>query len=475
MSADRDTNRRQQPALSRREALFRCANGFGGLALLSLMSSCAKQQSAVNLPAAKPRKAKSVIFLFMDGGPSQMDTFDPKPRLAAEHGQPIKMKIVRRVGTSTVMKSPFRFNRYGECGADVSELFPNLATCVDDMTIVRSMVADSVEHGSATLMLTTGSGLAGRPSMGSWIQYALGSEAEDLPGYVLMHGGELPHVGAAVFSNGFLPTRHQCTMFSTVAEKPFGDIERWEPTDELQKAKLTALAQLNQLAVGQLGGSQEIESNIRSYELAQRMQTSLPSLLDYGDESPATLSLYGVDDPVTKTFGEQCLLARKLVERGVRFVNLVSPIIKGADRWDQHSSLVEGMRGNCLATDKPIAGLLKDLKSRGMLDDTIVLWGGEFGRQPTAEMHSDQQPGRDHNAAGFTMWVAGGGFKRGLVYGATDEYGYAALENPVHVHDLHATLLHQLGIDHTQLTYRHAGRDYRLTDVYGNVISDLLI
>jgi hypothetical protein len=461
--------------ISRRDMLFTWAGGFGGLALLGLMSSCSRSQPTSHRTVRLPRKpAKSVIFLFMDGGPSQMDTFDPKPRLAAEHGQQIKMKIVNRLSSNTVFKSPFKFARHGQCGADVSELFPNIATCVDDLCIIRSMTTDTIEHGTATLILNTGSTLPGRPSMGSWLTYALGSDADDLPGYVVLHGGELPHAGAASFSGGFLPARHQCTLFSPRDEKPFGDIARWEATPELQKAKLPVLDRLNRLAMEQFGASDELESSVKSYEMAYRLQGSLPKLLDYSDESQSTIQLYGIDQPATQSFGEQCLLARKMVERGVRFITLVAPVVKEADRWDQHTDLREGLTANALAVDKPIAGLLKDLKAHGLWDQTLVLWGGEFGRTPTAEFDPDEGPGRDHNPFGFTMWMAGGGVKPGLIYGATDEYGYHAIENKVHVHDLHATILHLMGIDHTQLTFRHGGRDYRLTDVYGNVVHDLL-
>ncbi|MBX7073779.1 MAG: DUF1501 domain-containing protein [Pirellulales bacterium] len=465
----------EQDTFHRRKLLFEWAHGFGGLALLSLMSGCDRPAAAPAPLAHAPRKkAKSVIFLFMDGGPSQMDTFDPKPRLTREHGQPIKIKIVNRLASNTVLKSPFKFQRYGQCGADVSELFPHVATCVDDMTIIRSMVADNVEHGSATLMMATGSALSGRPSMGSWIHYALGSEASDLPGYVVMHGGELPHVGVGSLGNGFLPAKHQCTLFSPLDKQPFGDIQRWEATDALQKAKLPVLARLNQFAASELGASSELESSVANYEMAYRLQSSLPKLIDYSDESAATQSLYGIDDAATRAFGIECLLARKMVEKGVRFINLIAPVVPEADRWDQHSNLKVGLTYNCQATDKPIAGLLKDLKARGLLDETLVIWGGEFGRTATAEFQEGKDPGREHNPFGFTMWLAGGGAQRGLVYGATDEYGYHAVENPVHVHDLHATILHLLGIDHTQLTFRHGGRDYRLTDVYGNVMHDLL-
>ncbi|MBX9789384.1 MAG: DUF1501 domain-containing protein [Pirellulales bacterium] len=462
--------------------LWQWANGFGGLALLGLSASAqrlavgATPASQADSPATdKPvQRAKHVIFLYMDGGPSQMDMFDPKPRLTREHGQPIKIPIVNRMASNTVMKSPFRFARHGECGADVCELLPNIARHVDDLTIIRSMVADNMEHAAANLTMLTGAPLIGRPSIGSWISYGLGTESEDLPGYMVMHGGKLPHGGAGVFGQGFLPTEHQCALFSPREAKPFGSIERWEETVGLQQAKLDALAKLHQLSGRQFADSPVMDAMSGNYELAFRMQASLPDLLSCSDESAATEKLYGLDDPNTETFGRQCLLARRMVERGVRFITLVPPVVK-ADRWDQHDNLEDGLRRNCLATDRAIGGLLTDLKARGLLDHTLVIWGGEFGRAPTAELSTSRRPGREHNPFGFTMWLAGGGAKRGLVYGATDEYGYRAIEKPVHVHDLHATVLHLLGIDHTRLTFRYGGRDYRLTDVYGNVVHELLL
>ena len=456
--------------LDRRDLLLRGAQGFGALALWGMLARSSRSATATEQP---PPRAKSVIFLYMDGGPSQLDTFDPKPRLAREHGQKIGIPIVNRLASNTVLKSPFRFARHGQSGADVSELFPHVAQCVDDLAIIRSMVADNMEHGTANLLLNSGSSLAGRPSMGSWISYGLGSGCEDLPDYLVLHGGKLPQGGTSVFSNGFLPSRHQCSVFAPGDPKPFGSISRWEPTAELQTAKLTALDQFNRLGADARGALAELEGVAQNYELAARLQTALPELLDYHDETATTLQRYGIDQPETQAFGVECLLARKLVEKGVRFVTLLTPVLK-ADRWDQHANLEDGHRRNALATDKPIAGLLQDLKARGLLDQTVVLWGGEFGRTPTAEFQEGRAPGREHNPHGFTMWLAGGGVRGGIRYGATDEYGYRAVENPVHVHDLHATLLHLLGIDHTQLTFRHGGRDYRLTDVYGRVVHDLL-
>lgn len=456
-------------SMNRRDLLYRWAQGFGGLALWGLT---ARAETSGAVQPAQGR-AKSVIFLYMDGGPSQMDTFDPKPRLTREHGKPIGIPIVHRMSTNTILKSPFSFAKYGQSGAEVSELYPNLARHVDKLAIIRSMVADNMEHGTANFTMNTGVSLPGRPSIGSWVTYGLGNGSENLPGYVVMHGGKLPQGGAAVFNRGFLPTRYQSSIFAPGDAKPFGSVARWEATPELQTAKLDALSQFNQLATAARGPIAELEGVAHNYELAFRLQSALPALLDYSDETAGTLRRYGIDQPETKTFGVECLLARKLIEQGVRFVTLLTPVLK-ADRWDQHANLEDGHRRNAQATDKPIAGLLEDLAARGLLDQTIVLWGGEFGRTPTAEFQDGRAPGREHNPYGFTMWMAGGGARGGIRYGATDEYGYHAIENPVHVHDLHATLLHMLGIDHTQLTFRHGGRDFRLTDVYGRVVHDLL-
>jgi hypothetical protein len=461
--------------LSRRDWLCRAANGFGGLALLDLMAREAR--GGTRKPHFEP-KAKAVIFLFMDGGPSQMDTFDPKPRLNRDNGQKIPFQTPTTVFniSDKIYGSPFRFQRHGQCGAEVSELFPHVASCVDDLAIIRSMVADHSEHTAGNYFIHSGSGFQGRPSMGAWVNYGLGSESENLPGFVVLESGLIPPGGMDCFGSGFLPATYQGTLFRQ-GEHPIADLARQEPTEEQQKRKLDLLAKLNHGVLERFGQVSEIDASIRNYELAFRMQSAVPDLLDFSKETEATKKLYGLDEEITSEFGRECLIARRLVERGVRFVELLTPARRGLDRWDQHSALEKGHRINAQSTDKPIAGLLKDLKARGMLDSTLVIWGGEFGRTPCAQFPDGGYVsviGRDHNPFGFTMWMAGGGVKGGTIYGATDEYGYFAVQDKVHVHDLHATMLHLLGLDHTRLTYRYGGRDMRLTDVHGNVVRGIL-
>ncbi|MEW5977797.1 MAG: DUF1501 domain-containing protein [Acidobacteriota bacterium] len=476
-----------KPGITRRQALCRCANGFGGLALAYLLAdkfASAAEPAAGQVNPLAPRpphfapKATSVIFLFMDGGPSQVDTFDPKPRLAREQGQTIPFETPTTVFniSNRILASPFQFNRYGQCGATVSDLFPHVATCVDDLTIIRSMVADHSEHTAANYFMHSGSGFQGRPSMGSWLTYGLGSECDNLPGFIVLESGLIPPGGSDLFGSGFLPASYQGTLFRKGAH-PIADLVPLEVRPGLQQSKLALLQKLNQGVLDRFGAVSELEATIANCELAYRMQSEVPELLDLGKESQATKRLYGLDEADTEEFGMQCLLARKLVERGVRFVELLPPMRQGIDRWDQHGSLEEGHRINAKAVDKPIAALLKDLKGRGLLKHTLVVWGGEFGRTPTAQLPDGtyvKEVGRDHNPFGFTMWLAGGGVKGGLVYGATDEYGYFAVENKVHIHDLHATMLHLLGLDHTKLTYHFSGRDMRLTDVHGQVIHAIL-
>ncbi len=470
-------------APSRREMLCRAANGFGGLALAALMVEEATGtdpgRSVNPMQARAPHhvaKAKSVIFLFMDGGPSQIDTFDPKPLLDQEAGNSIPLETPTTVFniSDKIFPSPFEFRQYGESGAWVSELFPHVATCVDDLAIIRSMVADHSEHTAANYFMHTGSGFQGRPSMGSWITYGLGSQCRDLPGFVVLDSGLIPPGGVDVFGSGFLPAAYQGTLFRR-GEHPIADLEPRETTPELQQGKLDLLRKLNQGVLERFGAVSELEATISNYELAFRMQAEVPELLDLSRETETTRQLYGLDEKDTEEFGRQCLLARRMIERGVRFIELLTPK-RRTDRWDQHAKLEEGHRANCKATDKPIAALLKDLKSRGLLDDTLVVWGGEFGRTPTAQFQRDPNAtGRDHNPFGFTMWMAGGGVKGGTTYGATDEYGYFAVENKVHVHDLHATILHLLGMDHKKLTFHFSGREMRLTDVHGEVVHGVLV
>jgi hypothetical protein len=428
---------------------------------------------APRAPHFAPR-AKSVIFLFMDGGVSHVDSFDPKPRLKAERGQPLPLArppLVRAVSTA-LFPSPFEFRRYGQSGAEVSSLFPEVAQCADDLCVIRSMVADHSEHTAANYFMHSGSGLQGRPSLGAWITYGLGSLSRELPGYVVLDTGMIPPGGLDIFGSGFLPASYQASLFRN-GQHPVADIVPREPEPAVQRAKLDLLRDLDRGALARYRGVTEMEAAVANYELAYRMQSAVPALADISGESEATRRMYGLDEKDTAEYGRSCLLARRLVERGVRFIELLSPKREGFDRWDQHANLERGHAANAKASDKPIAALLRDLKARGLLQDTLVLWGGEFGRTPTAQGAGDAT-GRDHHPYGFSMWLAGGGVKPGLTFGATDEYGYYAVENRVHVHDLHATLLHLLGFDHTRLTYPFSGRDMRLTDVHGKVVQQIL-
>jgi len=466
--------------LTRRELLSRCANGFGALAFLGLMGDKAygataavpKRLAGSHPPHFAP-KARNVIFLYMDGGPSQVDTFDPKPLLTKESGQPFKMRIspTQFNDNGLTLGSPWKFTQYGQSGLPVSELFPYVASCADDLCVIRSMTTDFSEHTNANYFLHTGLGLSGRPSAGAWVCYGLGSENQDLPGFVVLNGGLVPPGGLQNFGSGFLPATYQASVLRA-ATPPVANIQPSESRPELQRHKLDYLARLDRGLLSRIGPVDEVESAIANYELAFRMQSAVPELVEITKESEATRKLYGLDAdyPLTRTFGTQCLVARRLVERGVRFVELTCPAAAGADRWDQHGNLREGHTNNAKAVDQPIAGLLKDLKARGLLDHTLVLWAGEFGRTPFAQGTN----GRDHNPFGFTVWMAGAGVKGGLAYGATDEYGYRAVDKKVHMHDLHATMLHLLGLDHTRLTFRFGGRDMRLTDVFGEVVHDII-
>jgi hypothetical protein len=462
---------------SRREFLGQSALGFGGVALAALL----QQKSfadALGAGALVPRvpmhpaTAKNIIFLYMDGGPSQMDLFDPKPRLEAEHGQPIKMKVqpTQFNNVGNVLKSPWKFRHYGESGVPFSEIIPHIGSHADDICVIRSMTSSFSEHTNANYFLHTGHGLQGRPSMGAWFSFGLGTECEDLPGFIVLNGGLIPPGGLDCFHNGFLPATHQGSVFKA-GTHPVSDIARREPTDSAQQRKLQLLRQLDQSVIGRLGPQDALESAVANYELAFRMQTAVPRLADVSQESKATQDLYGLhsDNPPTQIYGRNCLIARRMVEHGVRFIELTCPGC-GHDRWDQHGNLKKGHEDNCRAVDQPIGALLTDLKGRGLLDETLVVFAGEFGRTPMAQ-GSD---GRDHNPFGFSIWMAGGGVKGGTTYGATDDYGYHAIENKCDIHDLHATMLHLAGIDHTKLTMRFGGRDMRLTDVFGHVLHDVI-
>ena len=457
---------------TRREMLARCANGFGGLALAALFGRPALSAAAdgfTPLPPHERARARSVIFLFMDGGPSQVDTFDPKPRLDKEHGRPIQARVepTQFNDVGTVLRSPWEFQPHGESGIPVSALFPHVARCVDKLAMIRSMVSNFSEHTNANYFIHTGHGQQGRPSAGAWITYGLGTESQNLPGFIVLNNGMIPPGGMDCFHSGFLPAAYQASVFQN-GEVPLADLAPLKRNRAARDNKRRLLRRLD-AEVQEQSGDPQIEAAIANYELAFRMQTAVPGLADISQETRATQEMYGVHDAPTAAFGRQCLLARRLVEQGVRFVEVLCPSV-GHDRWDQHSNLKNGHEANARATDQPTAALLRDLEARGLLEETLVLWGGEFGRTPMAQ-GSD---GRDHNPFGFTVWLAGGGIKGGTVYGATDDYGYHAVENRTTIHDLHATMLHLLGMDHKKLTFRFSGRDMRLTDVHGEVAHGIL-
>ncbi len=464
---------RLTPVLTRRDMLRVSSAGFGSLALAGLCESEARAAGPLTPKEPLfPARAKRVIFLFMHGGPSQMDTFDYKPQLARDHGKPLPFDKPRvfSAETGNLLGSPWKFSQHGESGAWVSELFPEVAKCVDDLCIVNSMHGSNSRHGGALLELHTGSDTFVRPSMGSWITYGLGTENQNLPGYITICP-TLTHGGANAYGSSFLPADFQATPLgnasipSDQAKIPF--IENHDGiSPAIQQQELSFLEQMNRRRLERTGPDSNLEGRINSFELAYRMQMAAPELQNISSESESTQKVYGLDDDKTRHFGIQCLMARRFAEHGVRFVQATHSY-----KWDQHDGLKTDLPRNCQEVDRPIAALLRDLKSRGMLDETLVLWGGEFGRTPVSQ---GGENGRDHNPQGYTMWLAGGGIKPGLVYGATDDYGYYAVRDKVHLHDLHATLLHLLGLDHKQLTYRYAGRDFRLTDVYGDVVHDII-
>lgn len=437
----------------------------------------AKPRENISGLHAKPThfapKALSVIFLYMDGGVSQVDSFDPKPRLKEEHGKPFPAKIeptqFNNIGNT--LASPWKFQQYGQSGIPVSDLFPEIAKHVDDLAVIRSMTSEFPEHTNANYFLHTGSGLQGRPSMGAWFGYGLGTECQDLPHFVVLNGGLIPPGGLDNFGSGFLPASYQGSLFG-LNNPPVADIMRRENSADLQRRKLDLIRTLDLATAERYGHDDQVESAILNYELAAKMQLTVPDLMDLSDETKETQELYGVFDefPNTTTFGRQCLLARRLVERGVRFIELTCPAGNG-DRWDQHSNLIDGHTKNARSVDKPIGALLGDLKQRGLMNRTLVVWTGEFGRTPFAQ-GSD---GRDHNPFGFSMWMAGAGIKGGTIYGATDEFGYKVIEKRAEMYDLHATMLHLTGMNHEQVTYRFGGRDMRLTDVHGVVLKDVLV
>ncbi|MEQ8210165.1 MAG: DUF1501 domain-containing protein [Lacipirellulaceae bacterium] len=455
--------------LSRRDMLRTSSAGFGSLALAGLLSSEASAGSAIPEPLFAPR-AKRVIFMFMHGGPSQVDTFDYKPELQRNHDQPFGYDLPRVTSSKTgnLMASPFKFRQYGESGIHVSEIFPHVASCVDDICFINSMHCSNSRHGSALLELHTGSDTFIRPSMGSWISYGLGTENQNLPGFITICP-TLGHGGSNAWSSAFLPAHHAGTPigFSSTRAKE-AKIRYIKNHDHqpltLQRQELDVLQQLNREHLSRSGGDQNLESRIESFELAFRMQTTAPEVQDLSGETEATKRMYGMDRKETENFGTQCLLARRFAEAGVRFVQVTHSY-----KWDAHGNCEPNHRKNAKEVDQPIAALIQDLKQRGLLEDTLVVWGGEFGRTPTTQGSN----GRDHNNVGYTMFLAGGGVKGGVRYGATDEFGYFAARDKVHLHDLHATILHLMGLDHEKLTYKFAGRDFRLTDVHGRVVHEL--
>ena len=460
---------RERPnRLARRWFLQQCGVGLGAVALRQLLQ--ASDPMAPKQPHHKPT-AKNVIFLFMGGGPSHLELFDHKPALAEHEGTlppPDLLEGYRAAfidPNSTLLGPKFKFSRNGESGAELSELVPHTASIVDEIAIVKSLVTDAFNHAPAQVMMSTGTQQFGRPSMGSWTLYGLGSESRELPGFVVFSSGQKgPSGGNANWGSGFLPSMYQGVQFRTSGD-PVLYLSNPPGVDrDLQRASLDSIGRLNRMRLRDVGDP-EIETRINSFEMAYRMQASTPELMDLSQEPAHVLEMYGAK-PGKPSFANNCILARRLVERGVRFVELFH------ESWDQHGDLIGGLTQNCKDTDQPSAALVKDLKQRGLLEDTLVLWGGEFGRTPMVQGGTDD--GRDHHPNAFTMWMAGGGIKPGVTLGRTDELGFNVVEDPVHVHDLHATLLHALGFDHTKLTYRFQGRDFRLTDVAGRVVQELL-
>jgi uncharacterized protein (DUF1501 family) len=466
-------------APNRRQFLGQCGLSVGQMALASLLGGAPSALRAAENPlAVKPPhfapKAKAVIHLFMAGGPSHLDLFDHKPALAKYEGKPIPPEVIggQRYAfirsDAAAMGPRFKFERHGQCGAELAETLPHLAKVVDDICLVRSMRTDQFNHAPAQIFINTGFGQPGRPSIGSWVTYGLGAETSDLPAFVVMSTGKGISGGAANWSSGFLPTVYSGVRFRNQGDPILNVTSPAGIDKQSQRDTLDLVEALNRQRLAQQQDP-EIETRIASYEMAFRLQSSAPELMDVASEDRGTLELYGVD-PAKASFARACLLARRMVERGVRFVNIYH------EGWDAHSDLAGNHRSNCGETDQGAAALVADLKQRGMLDDTLVVWGGEFGRTPMVESNvaTGRSLGRDHHPQAFTMWLAGGGIKPGITYGATDELGFNIVENPVHVHDLQATILHLLGLDHTRLTYRYAGRDFRLTDVHGEIMHDIL-
>jgi hypothetical protein len=471
-----------QRKLTRREMLQHGSTGFGMMALAGLMSDRAyAETAAASLPQPHfSPKAKNVIFCYMSGGVSHLDSFDPKPRLKKEAGKPMPVKIERTMfnNNGNIFPSPFEFKQYGESGVPISNMFPEVAKHADELAVIRSMTSQVSEHAQANCFFHTGFPFLGHPSAGAWFSYGLGSENKDLPGFVVLQSGGavVPHGGVGMFGNGYLPAQHQASIIK--ADRPDA-VRNIKPSGTLatQRARLDFIRQIDEGFVNSVNGERQVEAAIQNYETAYRMQAAVPELCDISDEPAAIKTLYGVDskDRQKAAYARQCLLARRLVERGVRFVEL-SCLTKNigaggaANPWDQHGDLHRGHKAMAFQVDQPIAALIADLKQRGLLKETLIIWAGEFGRTP----FSQGSNGRDHNPFGFSVWLAGAGVKGGTIYGATDEYGYFVTENKCTVYDLWATALHQMGINHMDLTYRSGGRDFRLTDVHGRVLRSVL-
>jgi hypothetical protein len=466
-------------SLTRREALRRTACGFGHVALLSLLGTPARTETSSVSPLAPkppqfPAKAKRVVFLFMHGGVSHVDTFDPKPKLAEMNGQPLPIAKPKFefAPTGNLLASPWKFAKHGDSGVEISELFPRLALQADDVCVIRSMNgADQVSHGPALLNMNTGSGVFARPSLGAWTLYGLGTDNQSLPGFISF-SPSLYHGGAQNYGSAFLPASFQGTRIGD-GSTPFGQaaLSNLTPGDDpsLQRLQLDLIAQRNREHLARVGADPRLEARIAAFEMSFRMQMEAPRVLDLSQETVATQKLYGVGEEPTDEYARQCLLARRFLEAGVRFVQVNYSFPR--NYWDAHGDLRNNHSSNAKKVDQPIAALLRDLKTRGLLDDTLVIFGTEFGRTPAAQGND----GRDHHPHAFSVWLAGGGVRGGTTYGQTDEFGYYVVENKVTMPDFHATILHLLGLDHTELTFRHAGRDHRLTDVSGEVIHDILV
>jgi uncharacterized protein (DUF1501 family) len=471
--------------LTRRQLFETCGIGVGKIALGSLLAGQAHRSLAAPPTAGDagkegpaglhlPVKAKRVIYLFMAGAPSQLDLFDYKPKLVELEGKPLPLSVIdgQRYAfiqpDAAVLSPRFKFARHGQAGAEISEILPYTAAIADDLAIIRTVHTDQFNHAPAQLLVNTGGPLPGRPAMGSWLTYGIGSEADDLPGFVVLTSGGNLSGGAAMWDAGFLPGEHQGVPFRGVGDPILHVANPPGVTHQTQRQTLDLIEQLNRRQLS-IVGDPEIATRMEAYEMAYRMQSRAPELMDYSGEDAATLEMYGAE-PGKASFANNCLMARRLAERGVRFIQLYH------GDWDHHSQVEQGLRKQCKATDQPCAALIKDLKQRGMLDDTLVIWGGEFGRTPMVEASAalGRSGGRDHHPQAFTMWMTGGGIRTGQTIGQTDELGFHPVESPVHVHDIQATILHQLGIDHERLTFNYAGRPFRLTDVHGKVIQELV-